>query len=114
MAFCSGLWILQSYLMTIKSIGWITWMVYLVYVLQRLYVSVSNMYALSNNGEQFSGRVLAVISMLTIFVSLLQPLATNAVVEYGSDYGKMNVKIGWLCVFSLLFPVLMYFEKYVK
>ena len=77
-------------------------------------MSVSNLYVLSNNGSQFSGRVLAVISCLTIVTSLLQPLVTNSVVENDNDYGLMNVKIAWMSAGSLVFAVLMYFEKYVK
>lgn len=114
MVVCSLLWVLQSYLMTIKSIGWVTWAVYIVYVFQRLNVSVSNLYVLSNNGSQFSGRVLAVISCLTIVTSLLQPLVTNSVVEHDNDYGLMNARIAWLSAGSLVFAVMMYFEKYVK
>ena len=114
MTFCSILWISQSFLMTIREIGWITWLIYIIYVVQRLYVSVSNMYVLSNNADQFSGRVLAVISMLTIGVSLLQPVATSSVTNHDDDYGLMNRKIGYLSVGSLIFPALLYIEKYVK
>merc|ERR1712110_1107446 len=106
---------LLSYLMTIKSVGGVTWAVFFLYVVQRVWVSAANMYILSNNDQQYHGRVLAFVSLLTAAAALLQPVLTKSIeYDHGKDYGLLNWWMFAVSGGSLIFPVLIYIEKYVK